>query len=134
MVDPAPVTFSTMMGWPSDIRMPSLKTRPSVSVGPPAGNGTIIVMGCVGYSCARAPIPQAKLAHPSAAATATARDIVFMGSLLVFCGDDDTRADNAKVRSAVVLPKCPATFCSPLRAKSRVAQGGPSAPERRGGG
>src|SRR5262245_32573041 len=96
--------FSTMMGWPSDIRMPSLKTRPSVSVGPPAGNGTIIVMGCVGYSCARAPIPQAKLAHPSAAATATARDIVFMGSLLVFCGDDDTRADNAKVRSAVVLP------------------------------
>ena len=48
IVDPAPVTFSTMMGWPSDIRMPSLKIRPSVSVGPPAGNGTIIVMGCEG--------------------------------------------------------------------------------------
>jgi hypothetical protein len=48
-------------------------------------------------------MPYARVAHPSAAATATARDVVFMGSLLVFCGDDDTRADDAKVRSAVVL-------------------------------
>jgi hypothetical protein len=49
-------------------------------------------------------MPQATLAHASAAANATARDIGFMGSLLVFCGDDDTRVDDAKVRSAVVLP------------------------------
>jgi hypothetical protein len=48
MVDPAPVTFSMTMGWPSEARMPSLKILPSVSVGPPAGNGTIIVIGCVG--------------------------------------------------------------------------------------
>jgi hypothetical protein len=45
MVDPAPVTFSTTIGWPSEARMPSPRIRPSVSVGPPAGNGTIIVMG-----------------------------------------------------------------------------------------
>jgi hypothetical protein len=50
-------------------------------------------------------MPHTKLAQPSAAANATARDIVFMGSLLVFCGDDDTRAGNAKVRSAVILPR-----------------------------
>jgi hypothetical protein len=45
MVDPAPVTFSTTIVSPSDSRMRSLRMRPSVSVGPPAGNGTIIVMG-----------------------------------------------------------------------------------------
>src|SRR5262249_46836154 len=67
-------------------------------------------------------MPQARLAHANAAANATARDIVFMGSLLVFCGDDATRADDAEVRSAVVLPTWPATFCSPLRAGARRAR------------
>jgi hypothetical protein len=33
MVDPAPVTFSMTVGWPSDTRMRSLQSRPSVSVG-----------------------------------------------------------------------------------------------------
>jgi hypothetical protein len=45
MVDPAPVTFSMTMVSPSDTRMRSLRMRPSVSVGPPAANGTIIVIG-----------------------------------------------------------------------------------------
>jgi hypothetical protein len=50
-------------------------------------------------------MPHARLAHPSAAANATARDIVFIGSLLIFCNNDDTRADDAKVRNAVISPK-----------------------------
>jgi hypothetical protein len=45
------------------------------------------------------------LAHPNAAANATARDIVFIGSLQVFCEDDDTRLGNAKVRNTVISPK-----------------------------
>src|SRR6266849_7073656 len=45
MLAPAPVTFSITTGWPSDIRMRSERMRASVSVGPPAGNGTIMVTG-----------------------------------------------------------------------------------------
>src|SRR5215471_5758984 len=68
-------------------------------------------------------MPQARLAHASAAATATARDIVFMGSLLVFCGDDGTRADNAKVRRAVVFATMTRDILQPIeevRAAARV--------------
>jgi hypothetical protein len=45
MLAPAPVTFSIRTGWPSDIRMRSERIRASVSVGPPAGNGTMMVTG-----------------------------------------------------------------------------------------
>ncbi len=45
MLAPAPVMFSTTTDWPSDVRMRSPRMRASVSVGPPAGNGTIIVIG-----------------------------------------------------------------------------------------
>jgi hypothetical protein len=45
MLAPAPVTVSMTTGWPSDPFMRSLKMRASVSVGPPAGNGTTMVMG-----------------------------------------------------------------------------------------
>ncbi len=48
MLPVAPVTFSMISGWPSDIRIGSLSTRASESVGPPAGNGTITVIGRVG--------------------------------------------------------------------------------------
>ena len=48
MLAPAPVTVSMITGWPSETRIRSLKIRASVSVGPPAGNGTMIVMGCEG--------------------------------------------------------------------------------------
>ena len=42
---PAPLTFSMTTGWPSAPRIRSAMTRASVSVGPPAGNGTTIVTG-----------------------------------------------------------------------------------------
>ena len=45
MVPAAPPTFSTITGWPSVARMRSAKMRPSVSVGPPGGYGTIMVIG-----------------------------------------------------------------------------------------
>jgi len=44
----APVTFSMISGCPSDSRIGSLNTRINESVGPPAGNGTITVIGRVG--------------------------------------------------------------------------------------
>ena len=42
---PAPPTFSMTIGWPSEVRMRSTKMRPTASVEPPAGNGTISVIG-----------------------------------------------------------------------------------------
>ena len=41
----APVTFSTMMLWPSETRIGSDRMRATVSTGPPAANGTTIVIG-----------------------------------------------------------------------------------------
>ena len=41
----APLTFSMISDCPSDFRIGSLSTRISKSVGPPAGNGTITVIG-----------------------------------------------------------------------------------------
>ena len=41
----APATFSMMTGWPSDTRMRSARMRPIVSSGPPAANGSMIVIG-----------------------------------------------------------------------------------------
>src|SRR5262249_16496466 len=54
MVEPAPVTFSTIIGCPSEWRICSAIMRASASVGPPAGNGTMIVMGRDGYVSASA--------------------------------------------------------------------------------
>jgi hypothetical protein len=45
MLPPAPATFSITTGCPSEARMRSPRRRAIVSVGPPAGYGTIIVMG-----------------------------------------------------------------------------------------
>jgi hypothetical protein len=46
-----------MIGCPIDIRIRSLTTRASVSVGPPAANGTIIVTGRDAYVSAAAALP-----------------------------------------------------------------------------
>ena len=45
IVPPAPATFSTITGWPSDVFMRSLTSRATMSVMPPAANGTIMVIG-----------------------------------------------------------------------------------------
>jgi hypothetical protein len=45
MVPPAPVTFSTITGWPSEARMPSAMMRAITSVEPPVASGTIMVIG-----------------------------------------------------------------------------------------
>src|ERR1700738_4589982 len=52
MLPAAPARFSTITDWPSDTRMRSLKIRASTSAGPAAGNGTTIVIGRVGKTCA----------------------------------------------------------------------------------
>ena len=45
MLPEAPPTFSTTIGWPSVARICSPMMRTSVSLGPPAGNGTTTVTG-----------------------------------------------------------------------------------------
>ena len=47
-VPPAPVTFWMTMFWPSSLPIGSAMRRVTVSVGPPAENGTTTVIGCVG--------------------------------------------------------------------------------------
>src|SRR5437762_3448491 len=54
MLPPAPVTFSMTTACPSDRRMGSVRIRARVSVGPPGANGTIMVIGRLGYLCAQA--------------------------------------------------------------------------------
>ena len=54
MVPPAPVTFSMTTGCPSDCPIRSPMTRAITSVGPPAANGTIMVIGRDGKDCAAA--------------------------------------------------------------------------------
>src|SRR5215217_3056882 len=68
MVPPAPPTFSTITGWPSDFLMPSATTRARMSEPPPAGNGTIIVTCFDGKLCARAAVMPAEMAIASASA------------------------------------------------------------------
>src|SRR5260370_38359154 len=45
---PAPPTFSTTTCWPRISLIRCAMTRPSTSVGPPAANGMIIVIGLAG--------------------------------------------------------------------------------------
>jgi hypothetical protein len=45
MLPAAPPTFSITIGCPNFARMFSARNRASVSVAPPAGNGTIMVIG-----------------------------------------------------------------------------------------
>jgi len=45
MVPPAPLTFSMITDWPSALLMRSLTMRATISVTPPAANGTITVTG-----------------------------------------------------------------------------------------
>src|SRR6266446_1611747 len=54
MLPSAPVTFSIMTGCPSIPLIRSASNRATTSVGPPAANGTIMVIGRVGYVCALA--------------------------------------------------------------------------------
>src|SRR5215813_11591075 len=56
---PAPVTSSITTGWPSAACIGSARMRHSVSSGPPAENGTMMVTGLVGKACALASEGQA---------------------------------------------------------------------------
>src|SRR4051794_31512048 len=64
MVPPAPPMFSTITGWPSVVFIRSATRRDTMSVMPPAGNGTIQVMGLLGNVSARAlRVPPSATAH-----------------------------------------------------------------------
>src|SRR3954468_12403008 len=67
---PAPPTFSTITVQPSNSESRGARIRPIRSPPPPAANGTTIVTGRVGYSCAAA---GAISAQTSAAATSERR-------------------------------------------------------------
>src|SRR6202022_4444699 len=67
-VPPPPALLSTAIGWPMNFEALSAIARIAMSVDPPAGQGTIRVIGLVGYSCAPAAAP--------ASAPSVARTIV----------------------------------------------------------
>src|ERR1700704_5864137 len=64
-VPPPPALLSMTMGWPMNFDALSAMARIEMSVDPPAGHGTISVIGLVGYCCA-----SAELAKIAAAAIA----------------------------------------------------------------
>src|SRR5207253_11085473 len=53
-VPPPPALLSITIGWPMNFDALSAIARIEMSVDPPAGHGTISVIGLVGYSCASA--------------------------------------------------------------------------------
>src|SRR6201999_756811 len=63
-VPPPPALLSMTMGWPMNFDALSAIARIEMSVEPPAGHGTISVIGLVGYSCAPA---AADISMPTAA-------------------------------------------------------------------
>src|SRR5215218_6367345 len=67
-VPPPPALLSMAIGWPRILEALSAIARIEMSVEPPAGHGTISVIGLVGYSCAPAATdsstPSAAMAVP----------------------------------------------------------------------
>src|SRR5882762_9452790 len=63
-VPPPPALLSIAIGWPRTFDALSAIARIVRSVDPPAGHGTIRVIGLVGYSCAPA---AAEISMPTAA-------------------------------------------------------------------
>src|SRR5258708_209988 len=67
MLPPPPGRFSITTGWPRPPPHLPATARAEMSVEPAGGNGTISLMGLVGYDCAAASVAQAKVARASAA-------------------------------------------------------------------
>src|SRR3546814_4386964 len=77
MGPPAPALFSTTSVWPSVGRMASASERATLSVGPPAENGTTILIARSGYSAWAAP---AANRAPAASNAESVRGMNVMGS------------------------------------------------------
>src|SRR5690606_18817066 len=60
---PAPGLFSTMTGWPRVVLRDSAMARPTMSVPPPAGKGTINLIGRAGQASAACAAPAHTLAQ-----------------------------------------------------------------------
>jgi len=65
VMPPPPGTFSMMIGWPSVSPSVGCRMRASESIGPPAANGTTMVIGRLGQSSALAPETNAASAAAS---------------------------------------------------------------------
>src|SRR5262245_39881980 len=87
---PAPGTFSTITGWPTSSDSRAAMMRAEVSTGPPAANGTTMVTGRVGQSCARA-------ATGLVSAMASAAAISFRMMVLRNCADRSFHADAGRL-------------------------------------
>src|SRR5215212_11744194 len=77
-VPPPPALLSMAIGCPSTLEALSAIARIEISVEPPAGHGTISVIGLVGYSCAPA---AAEISMPTAATAIVKRRALDMRTL-----------------------------------------------------
>src|SRR5436305_14666245 len=82
-VPPPPALLSVAIGWPRCLEAASAIARIEMSVEPPAGQGTISVIGLVGYSCAKATLQGAMSAN--AAINAIKRGVQNIGDFSL-CG------------------------------------------------
>jgi hypothetical protein len=82
-----------------DIRSPT--SRPMTSIGPPGGNGTIILIGLLGYDCAVA-APAATAAKPTARIPARKMRLAFImpPSSLALVGRLPSREVYAQLRGS----------------------------------
>src|SRR5215218_3024468 len=76
-VPPPPALLSMAIGCPSTLEALSAIARIEISVEPPAGHGTISVIGLVGYSCAPA---AAEISMPTAATAIVKRRALDMSN------------------------------------------------------
>src|SRR5262249_55137379 len=123
-VPPAPPTFSTTSVWPSVRDIWSPTRRGTTSVGPPAANGTITVIGLFGYWGAAG----ALCYESTSRLPAIRRQISGLGFLPpTRRRDDGRRAPFAQVRLAASVLVRAATRWPPKTASPRAMISGPPA-------
>src|SRR5258706_13782130 len=102
-IPPTPGLFSTMMGCPKCLDASSASLRRCVSVEPPAGHGTMSVIGRVGKSCASA---AGAIAPNTASAANAIAGMLFMrfllGALLLLGLDSGDGDDLGPLRDLLV--------------------------------
>src|SRR5579872_4408714 len=103
MVPAAPVTSSTTTFWPSVWPMCCASSRPMTSVGPPAANGTIMVIGRDGYSSAVA----ATVAVQISASAAVKTPFHVSSQPFLFPRHCEERSDEAIQNSLTVITSRP---------------------------
>src|SRR5438105_8383093 len=95
---PAPARLSTITFWPSDFDIVVARMRAMMSAGPPAANGTIMMIGRSGYAARAGTHASAKRLAINAAVMQCRRAMVSPPDLFVTHSYDRNRPENQEPR------------------------------------